>query len=76
MIEILDKVSNQVNKVENICGGSVPALEGEYYTSPVSQVRMNTPSKLSAPPNLPTFSGQEPVPKGQMINGSSRWRVL
>ena len=23
---------------------------------------MNIPSKLSAPPNLPTFSGQEPVP--------------
>ena len=42
--------------------GSVPALEGEYYTPPVNQMRVNTPSKLSAPPNLPTFSGQEPVP--------------
>ena len=40
----------------------MPALEGEYYTPPVSQMRVNTPSKLSAPPNLPTFSGQEPVP--------------
>ena len=62
MIEILEKVSGQVKKVENMCNGSIPALEGEYYTPPVSQMRMNTPSKLSAPPNLPTFSGQEPVP--------------
>ena len=62
MIEILEKVSDQVKKVENIHSGSVPALEGEYYTPPVSQMRVNTPSKLSAPPNLPTFSGQEPVP--------------
>ena len=29
---------------------------------PMSQMKMNTPSKLCAPPNLPTFSGQEPVP--------------
>ena len=28
----------------------------------MSQVRENTPSKLSSPPNLPIFSGQEPVP--------------
>ena len=62
MMEILEKVSDKVKKVENICSGSVPALEGEYYTPPVSQMRVNTPSKLSAPPNLPTFSGQEPVP--------------
>ena len=45
-----------------MCSGSVPALEGEYYTSPVSQIRVNSSSKLSAPPNLPIFSGQEPVP--------------
>ena len=62
MMEILEKVSDQVKKVGNICSGSVQALEGEYYTPPVSQMRMNTPGKLSAPPNLPTFSGQEPVP--------------
>ena len=61
MMEILEKVSDQVKKVENIYSGSVPVLEGEYYTIPVSQKRVNTPSKLSAPPNLPTFSGQEPV---------------
>ena len=42
--------------------GSVPALEGEYYTPPVSQMRVNTSSKLSAPPNQPTFLGQELVP--------------
>ena len=61
-MEILEKVSDQVKKVENICSGSVPVLEGEYYTPPVSQTRIITPSKLSAPPNLPTFLGQEPVP--------------
>ena len=32
MIEILEKVSEQVKKVENICSGSMPALDGEYYT--------------------------------------------
>ena len=62
MMEILEKVSDQVKEAENICSGSVPALEGEYYTPPVSLMRVNTPSKLSTPPNLPTFSGQEPVP--------------
>ena len=45
-----------------MCSGSVPALEGEYYTPPVSQMRVNTSSKLSAPPNLPIFLGEEPVP--------------
>ena len=62
MMEILEKVSDQVKKVENICSGSVPVIEGEYYTPPVNQMRVNTPSKLSAPPTLPTFLGQEPVP--------------
>ena len=62
MIEIMEKVSEQVKKVENICSGSMPALEGEYYTPPVSQVKLNHISKLSAPPNLPIFWGQEPVP--------------
>ena len=37
MIEILEKVSEQVKKVENIHSGSMPALDGEYYTPPVSQ---------------------------------------
>ena len=36
MIEILEKVGDQVKKVGNICSGSVAALEGEYYTPPVS----------------------------------------
>ena len=62
MIEILEKVSDQIRKVENACSGSIPVIEGEYYTPPVSQMKMNKPSKLSAPPNLPIFSGQEPVP--------------
>ena len=62
MIEILEKLCDQVKKVENMHSGSVPALEGEYYTSPVSQMTVTTLSKLSAPLNLPIFSGQEPVP--------------
>ena len=56
MTEILEKVSDQVKKVENICSWLVLALEGEYYTPPVSQMTVNTPSKLSTPPYLPTFS--------------------
>ena len=68
MIEILEKVSEQVKKVENIHSGSMPALDGEYYTPPVSQVRVNRMSKLSTPPNLPIFLWQEPVPS---IEGST-----
>ena len=41
MMEILEKVSDQVKKVENICSGTMPALEGEYYTPPGSQMRLN-----------------------------------
>ena len=62
MIEILEKVSDQIRKVENAHSGSIPVIEGEYYTPPVSQMKMNKSSKLSAPPNLPIFSGQELVP--------------
>ena len=62
MIEILEKVSDQVKKVENICSELVPALEGEYYTPLVSQIRVSHPIKLSAPPNFPIFLGQEPLP--------------
>ena len=74
MIKILEKVSEQVKKVENIHSGSMPALDGEYYTPPVSQVRVSQTSKLSAPPNLPIFSGQEPVPstEGYIDHGSFR----
>ena len=61
MIEILEKVSDQIRKVENACSGSIPVIEGEYNTSHDSQMKMNKPSKLSAPPNLPIFSGQELV---------------
>ena len=60
MKEILEKVSDQV-KVENMHNGSIPTLEGEYYTPPGSQMCVNTSSKLSAPLNLPIFLGQEPV---------------
>ena len=40
-------------------------MEGEYYTSPVSQIKVNKPGELSAPPNLPIFLGQEPVPSNE-----------
>ena len=69
MIEILEKVSDQIRRVENEHSGSTPVLEGEYYT-PVRQMKMNKPDKLSAPPNLPIFSGQEPVPRDQSVIGS------
>ena len=62
MIEILEKVSDQIKKVENIHSGSIQVLQGEYYTPSVSQIKVNKSGKLSAPPNLPIFSGQEPVP--------------
>ena len=50
MIEILEKVSDQIRKVENARSGSIPVIEEEYYTPPVSQAKMNKSSKLSAPP--------------------------
>ena len=62
MIEILKKVSDQVKSVKNMHSRSVPVLEGEYYTPHPSQIRVNNSSKLSTPPNLPIFSGQETVP--------------
>ena len=67
IMEILEKISDQVKKVEDICSGSAPVLEGEYYNPPVSHMRINAPSKLSAPPNLPRFLGrkQYQVWKGQ-----------
>ena len=62
MIEILEKVNDQVKRVKNMHSGSVPGLEGEYYTPPESQIGVNNSSKLCAPLNLPIFLGQEPVP--------------
>ena len=62
MIELLEKVSDQIRRVENACSRSIPVIEGEYCTPPVSQMNMNKPGQLSAPPNLPIFSGQELVP--------------
>ena len=62
MTEILEKVSDQIRKVENASSGSILVIKGEYYTHPVSQMKMNKSSKLSAPPNLLIFSGQELVP--------------
>ena len=53
MIEILEKVSDQIRNVENAHSGSIPVIEGEYYTPPVSQMKMNKSSKLTAPSTLP-----------------------
>ena len=61
MIKILEKVSDQVEKVENMCSESIPVIEREYPT-PVSQTRIAIPVKLSTTLNLPMFLGQEPVP--------------
>ena len=61
MMEILEKVNDQTKKVKHVHSGSIPVIEGEYCTPPVSQMKMNKSNKLSAPPNLPIFSGQEPV---------------
>ena len=33
--------------------------------SSMRQIKVNKPGKLSAPPNLPIFLGQEPVPSTQ-----------
>ena len=41
MIEILEKVSDQIRKVEHANSGSIPVIEGEYYTPPVIQMKMN-----------------------------------
>ena len=60
MTGILENMSDQVKKVEHMHSESVPVIEGEYNTPPVSQTRRATPNKLSAPPNLPT--GKEPLP--------------
>ena len=46
MIKILKKVSDQVKKVENMHIESIPVLEGEYPTPPVSQTRVTTPGKF------------------------------
>ena len=62
MIEILEKVSNQVWKVENMHSESIPVIESEYPTTPVSQTRIAFPVKLSTTPNLPMCSGQEHMP--------------
>ena len=74
MIEILEKVSEQVKKVENIHSELMPALDGEYFTPPVSQVKVSRVSKLNAPQNLPIFWGKNQclVQKGPLTNGSFR----
>ena len=65
MIKILEKVSNQVHKVRNMHSKSMQVIDGEFNTPPVSQARTAIPVKLNNTPNLPTFSGQEPVQKGE-----------
>ena len=62
MITILEKVSDQVQKVENMFSESMLVLDGEFHTPPVSQARIAIPVKLNNTQNLPTFSGKEMVP--------------
>ena len=62
MIEIVEKVSNQFQKVENMCSESMLVIDGEFRTPPVNQARITIPVKLNNTPNLPMFSGQELVP--------------
>ena len=62
MIIFLQKVSNQLWKDENMYSESMPVIEREYPTPPVSQTRIAIPVKLNNTPNLPMCSGQEPVP--------------
>ena len=58
MIEILEKASDQVQKVENMHSESMPVIEREYPTPPISQTRITIPVKLSTAPNLPMFQGR------------------
>ena len=44
---------------------SMPVIEKEYNTPPISQTRIAIPVKLNNTPTLPTFSGQEPVPSAE-----------
>ena len=62
MTEILVKVSDQVQKLENMCSESMLVIDGEFHTPPVSQARIDIPDKLNNTPNLPMFSGKELVP--------------
>ena len=62
MSKILENISNQVWKVENMYSESMPVIDGEFHTPPVSQARIAIHVKLNNTPNLPTFLGQEPVP--------------
>ena len=61
MIEILEKVSEQVRKVENTLWVNAHS-GGRVLYPPASQTRVGHPNKLSIPPTLPIFLGQEPVP--------------
>ena len=69
MIEILEASSDQVWKVENMCSESMPVIEKEYPTPPVSQT-IAIPVKLNTTPNLQMFSGQEPVPSTEGLHRS------
>ena len=75
MIEILEKVSNQVWKVENLCSESMPAIEREYHTPPVSQARIAMPVKLNNTPNLPIFFKAGTSAKYRWVNRSMFFQV-
>ena len=75
MIEILEIVSDEVWKVENMHSESMPVIEREYHTPPVSQTRIAILVKLNNTPNLPTFSGQEPVPSTEGLIDQQLFQV-
>ena len=63
MMEILEKVSGLVKKVENICMWVNASTGGRIlYSSCEPHESEYHPGKLSAPLNLLIFLGQEPVP--------------
>ena len=45
-----------------MCSESMPVIEREYHTLPISQTRIAIPVKMSNTPNLAIILGQEPVP--------------
>ena len=66
MIEILEKVSDQVQKVENLHSESILVIEREYPTPPVSQTRITIPVEYYLEPTH-GFQGRSQcqVQKGQ-----------
>ena len=54
-----------MQKDEDLHSETIPVIEREYPTPPVSQTRITVPVTLNTTPNLPMFSGQDTVPSMQ-----------